>query len=76
MKLAGRVYVVERLGRELEVTVKIGENLIAVVTGKGSKEPDEQVTIYSSTSKLLLFEGETGRRIDLEQDVEEAIDRA
>jgi multiple sugar transport system ATP-binding protein len=75
VKLAGRVYVVERLGRELEVTVKIGENLIAVVTGKGSKEPDEQVTIYSSTSKLLLFEGETGRRIDLEQDVEEAIDR-
>ena len=37
MKLAGRVYVVERLGRELEVTVKIGENLIAVVTGKGSR---------------------------------------
>jgi hypothetical protein len=68
--------VVERLGRELEVTVKIGENLIAVVTGKGSKEPDEQVTIHSSSSKLLLFEGETGRRIDLEQDVEEAIDRA
>jgi multiple sugar transport system ATP-binding protein len=76
VKLAGRVYVVERLGRELEVTVKIGENLIAVVTGKGSKEPDEQVTIHSSSSKLLLFEGETGRRIDLEQDVEEAIDRA
>jgi multiple sugar transport system ATP-binding protein len=76
VKLAGRVYVVERLGRELEVTVKIGENLIAVVTGKGSKDPDEQVTIYFSSSKLLLFEGETGRRIDLEQDVEEAIDRA
>ncbi len=73
--LAGRVYVVERLGRELEVTVKIGENLIAVVTGKGSKDPDEQVTIYFSSSRLLLFEGETGKRINLEQDVE-AIDRA
>jgi multiple sugar transport system ATP-binding protein len=76
VKLAGRVYVVERLGRELEVTVKIGENLIAVVTGKGSKDPDEQVTIYFSSSRLLLFEGETGKRINLEQDVEEAIDRA
>lgn len=76
VKLAGRVYVVERLGREVEVTVKIGENLIAVVTGKGSKDPDEQVTIYFSSSKLLLFEDETGRRIDLEQDAEEAIDRA
>ena len=75
VKLAGRVYVVERLGRELEVTVKIGENLIAVVTGKGSKNPDEQVTIYFSSSRLLLFEGETGKRINLEQDVE-AIDRA
>ncbi len=73
--LAGRVYVVERLGRELEVSVKIGENLIAVVTGKASKDPDEQVTIYFSSSRLLLFEGETGKRINLEQDVE-AIDRA
>jgi multiple sugar transport system ATP-binding protein len=73
--LAGRVYVVERLGRELEVTVKIGENLIAVVSGKGSKDPDEQVMIYFSSSRLLLFEGETGKRINLEQDVE-AIDRA
>jgi len=76
VKLAGRIYVVERLGRELEVTVKIGENLIAVVTGKGSKDPDEQATIYFSSSRLLLFEGETGKRIDLEQDMEEAIDRA
>jgi ABC-type sugar transport system ATPase subunit len=76
VKLAGRVYVVERLGRELEVTVKIGENLIAVITGRGSKEPDEQATICFSSSRLLLFEGETGKRIDLEQDMEEAIDRA
>ena len=76
VKLAGRVYVVERLGRELEVTVKIGENLIAVITGRGSKDPDEQATIYFSSSRLLLFEGETGKRIDLEQDMEEAIDRA
>ncbi len=76
VKLAGRVYVVERLGRELEVSVKIGENLIAVITGKGSKDPDEQVTIYFSSPRLLLFEGETGKRINLEQDVEEAIDRA
>jgi multiple sugar transport system ATP-binding protein len=75
VKLAGRVYVVERLGRELEVSVKIGENLIAVITGKGSKDPDEQVTIYFSSPRLLLFEGETGKRINLEQDVE-AIDRA
>jgi hypothetical protein len=58
------------------VTVKIGENLIAVVTGKGSKDPDEQVAIYFSSSKLLLFEGETGKRINLEQDAEEAINRA
>jgi multiple sugar transport system ATP-binding protein len=76
VKLAGRVYVVERLGRELEVTVKIGENLIAVVTGKGSKDPDEQVTIFFSSSRLLLFEAETGRRIDLEQEDVEAINRA
>jgi multiple sugar transport system ATP-binding protein len=74
--LAGRVYVVERLGRELEVTVEIGENLIAVVTGKGSKEADEQVTIYFSPSRLLLFDGETGKRLNLEQEMEEAIDRA
>ena len=76
VKLAGRVYVGERLGRELEVSVKIGENLIAVVTAKGSKQPDEQLTIYFPSSRLLLFEDETGRRIELEQDAEEAIDRA
>lgn len=75
VRLTGRVYVVERLGRELEVTVRIGENLIVVVTGKGSREPDAPLDVHFPRQRMLLFEGETGRRIDLEQEVE-AIDRA
>lgn len=73
-RLDGRVYVVEQLGRELEVTVEIGDNLIAVVTEKTSAKKDDLMSVCFPLSKVLLFERETGRRIDLEQGVE-AVDR-
>lgn len=73
-RLDGKVYVVEQLGRELEVTVEIGNNLIAVVTEKTSAKKDDPMSVCFPLSRALLFERETGRRIDLEQEVE-AMDR-
>jgi multiple sugar transport system ATP-binding protein len=74
VRLDGKVYVVEQLGRELEVTVEIGNNLIAVVTEKTSAKKDDLMSVCFPLSRVLLFERETGRRIDLEQGVE-AVDR-
>jgi ABC-type sugar transport system ATPase subunit len=70
VELTGRVYVVERLGRELEVTIRVGENLIAVVTEGASHETDELVKVCFPAAKALLFESGTGERMDLRQGVE------
>ncbi len=63
--LRGRVYVVEPLGRQREVTVEVGENKIAAVTPREEVAPDSLVTISAPPSRILLFDGETGRRIPL-----------
>lgn len=75
IKLTGSIYVVERLGRELEVTVRIGENQVVLITDRDPGKPDEQVTIYFSPSRIHLFERESGRRMSFERNVE-AVDRA
>lgn len=74
LELTGRVYVVERLGRELEVTVSIGESHVAVVTNHADAKPDMQVKMYFSPSKLHLFDYGTGKRIGLKQDMRTGAD--
>jgi multiple sugar transport system ATP-binding protein len=63
LPLRGTVYVVEPLGRQLEVTVDIGGNRIALVTPRQRVEPDEVVTLSVPPARLLLFETASGRRL-------------
>jgi hypothetical protein len=63
LPIRGRVYVVEPLGRQREVTVEVGENQIAVVTPHEDVAPGDQVTISVPPERVLLFDGATGRRI-------------
>ena len=65
LPLRGRVYVVEPLGRQREVTVEVGENKIAAVTPREEVALDSLVTISALPGRVLLFDGETGRRINL-----------
>ncbi len=65
LPLRGRVYVVEPLGRQREVTVEVGEHKIAAVTPHEEVTADSVVTISAPPSRILLFDGETGRRIPL-----------
>ena len=68
-ELSGRVFVVERLGRELEVTVTVGESRIAAVTAATGARSGDLVKLRFSPSRLHLFDGETGGRIEFEQGV-------
>jgi multiple sugar transport system ATP-binding protein len=63
--LRGRVYVVEPLGRQLEVTVDVGASRIALITEREHVEPDTLVSLAVPSAKLLLFDGATGRRLEL-----------
>ena len=63
LPIRGRVYVVEPLGRQREVTVEIGEHRVAIVTPHEGAEPGDQVTISVAPERVLLFDGATGRRI-------------
>ena len=65
MAIRGRVYVVEPLGRQREVTVSVGANRLAVVTSDEDVAVDALVTISAPIDKLLLFEAESGRRLPL-----------
>ncbi|MDP9365191.1 MAG: TOBE domain-containing protein, partial [Chloroflexota bacterium] len=65
LPLRGRVYVVEPLGRQLEVTLDVGENRIALVTPRERVEPDSPITVSVPPSRLLLFAAEGGTRIEL-----------
>ena len=62
LPIRGRVYVVEPLGRQREVTV-IGEHRIAIVTPHEDAAPGDLVTISVAPGRVLLFDGATGRRI-------------
>lgn len=63
LPIRGRVYVVEPLGRQREVTVEVGENRVAVVTPHEDVAPGDLVTISVAPERILLFDGATGRRI-------------
>nr|MBA2526674.1 ABC transporter ATP-binding protein [Pyrinomonadaceae bacterium] len=63
LPIRGRVYVVEPLGRQREVTVEIGEHRVAIVTPHEGAAPGDQVTISVAPGRVLLFDGATGRRI-------------
>ena len=63
--LQGRVYVVEPLGRQREVTIQIGQQRVAVVTPHEDVAPDSLATLSAPRDRLLLFDEASGRRIDL-----------
>ena len=63
--LRGRVYVVEPLGRQREVTIQIGEQQVAVVTPHEEVAPDSLATLSAPPGRLHLFERDSGRRIPL-----------
>jgi len=65
--LRGRVYVVEPLGRQLEVTVDIGDSRISLITEQGDVEVDTMVPLQIPLAKLLLFERSGGRRLAIRQ---------
>ena len=64
--VAGRVYVAEPLGRQIEVTLDVGTNRIVAVVDRQAIDTDDHVTVALPTAKTLLFSGETGRRLDLD----------
>jgi multiple sugar transport system ATP-binding protein len=61
--LQGRVYVVEPLGRQREVTVQIGTQRLAVMTPYEDVAPDTLATVSVPRDRLLLFERASGRRV-------------
>jgi multiple sugar transport system ATP-binding protein len=63
--LRGRVYVVEPLGRQREVTIQIGEQQVAVVTPHEDMTPDNLATISVPPDRVHLFERDSGRRVPL-----------
>jgi multiple sugar transport system ATP-binding protein len=65
LSLRGRVYVVEPLGRQREVTIQIGPQRVAVVTPHEDVAPDSLATISAPPDRLLLFERSTGRRVPI-----------
>lgn len=62
---AGRVYVVEPLGRQVEVTVDAGAARIVAVVERQAIAPDEPVRLALLLARALLFDRGTGRRLDL-----------
>ncbi len=71
--LHGRVYVVEPLGRQREVTLQIGRQRVAVVTPHEDIAPDALATISAPPDRVLLFEQESGLRIPLDMQAMTAV---
>jgi ABC-type sugar transport system ATPase subunit len=75
LPLQGRVYVVEPLGRQREVTVEIGEHRIAVVTAETDVVEGDLVTISVPPDRIHLFDAANTRRIVGEQAASVAANR-
>lgn len=73
LAVTGRVYVVEPLGRQLEVTIDVGAQRIALVTPRERIEPDSMVTLSVPPARLLLFDGTTGVRLPVGAGAPEAV---
>ncbi|HEY8445536.1 MAG TPA: ABC transporter ATP-binding protein [Thermomicrobiales bacterium] len=65
LRFPGRVYVVEPLGRELEVTVNVGSVQVAVVVDGqiGDWPLDAPVTVIAPPDRVLLFDEASTLRI-------------
>jgi multiple sugar transport system ATP-binding protein len=63
IELRGKVYVVEPLGRQVELTVDIGSARVVAVVDRRAVEPDAPVTLFAPLARVLLFDRETGRRL-------------
>lgn len=63
-QLRGKVWVIEPLGRQREVTVDIGGGThVAVVTPDQDATVDDLVTVSAPPSRILVFNAESGKRI-------------
>lgn len=66
-RLAGSVYVLEQLGRQVEVTVQVGQERLSVLLPRDHARDlalDDTVTLTVDPAKVLVFApGETGERI-------------
>ncbi|MFF3324478.1 ABC transporter ATP-binding protein [Streptomyces sp. NPDC002889] len=70
-ELAGSVYVIEPLGRSVEITVRVGSRQVSLVTPRATAaglRPDDPVRLSARPENLLLFEADgpqgPGRRIE------------
>ncbi len=63
-QINGRVWVIEPIGRQREVTVDIGgDTHVAVVTPDQDTAIDSLVTVSCPPSRVLVFDAATGKRI-------------
>ncbi|MCY7369607.1 MAG: sn-glycerol-3-phosphate ABC transporter ATP-binding protein UgpC [Polaromonas sp.] len=63
--IAAMVVVVEPTGAETELLLKVGdENVIVVLHGRTSVQPDERVVLGVAAGKAHVFDAGTGLRID------------
>lgn len=63
LPIRGRVYVVEPLGRQSEVTLEVGRQRIALVTPRDDVATDDLATVSAPPERIMLFDGATGARI-------------
>ena len=62
--IPARVIVVEPTGAETELLLQVGEaNVIVVMLGRTTAQPDEMVGLEVDTGKAHLFDGATGLRL-------------
>lgn len=66
-RLDGVVYVLEHLGRQTEVTLRIGESLVSVVASRRDAEGlgvDDKVSLLLDPARVHVFgDGDDGRRL-------------
>jgi multiple sugar transport system ATP-binding protein len=66
LPIAGRVYVVEPLDRQYEVTIQVGANRVAAVTPVAGIAPDSLLTLSARPHRIHLFDAASGRRLPLD----------
>ena len=64
VELRGTVYVVEPLGRQIELTVQAGANQVIAVIDRSEIAVDAPVNLVADGQRLLLFDRASGRRIE------------
>ncbi len=72
VEIRGTVYVVEPIGRQIELTIQAGSNQVVAVIERQELALDTAVSLVADRDRVLLFDRATGRRIvapDRQQDI-------